>query len=167
MNFRNIVTSVVLLTFFSCAELPPLQKKDSKIELINQTLELVEPGTSFDAYNKGYNHVGSRAIIRKGLIEYGLFKSVVNFKGDLQLRVVNSEKDEIQEINFSNIRHKLKLTFIILKDKKEIYKKDFIADEVATGSEKFMGIERIRYATEKATYRCLEQFLEDISRQKL
>lgn len=167
MNLRNILVVIVLFKFISCAELPSLQQKETKIGLLNQTIELIEPGTSFDAYNKGYHHVGMRAIIRKGLIEYGLFKSVVNFNGDLQLRVVNNEKEEIQEMNFLDIRHKLKLTFIVLKDKKEIYKKDFIADEIATGSEKFMGIERIRFATEKATYRCLEQFLEDISKQKL
>ncbi|TGM59005.1 hypothetical protein [Leptospira vanthielii] len=167
MNLKHILVFIVLFNFISCAELPPLQQKDTKPGLLNQTIELIEPGTSFDEYNKGYHHVGLRAIIRKGLIEYGLFKSVVNFNGDLQLRVINNGKDEIQEVEFLDIRHKLKLTFILLKDKKEIYKKDFIADETATVSEKFMGIERIRYATEKATYRCLEQFLEDISKQKL
>lgn len=167
MNFRNILLFIVLINLVSCAELPPLQQKEPKKGLLSQSIELIEPGTSFNAYNKGNHHLAIRAIIRKGLIDYGLFKSVVNFNGDLQLRVVNNEKEEIQDINFLDIRHKLKLTFILLKDKKEIYKKDFIADEIATPSEKFIGIERIRFATEKATYRCLEQFLEDISKQKL
>lgn len=167
MNLKNIFIIIVLLNFLSCAELPLLQQKDPKRGLLNLTLEVIEPGTSFIAHNKGYSQLGTRAIIRKGLIEFGLFKSIVNFNGDLQLRVVNNGNDEIHEANYINIRHKLKLTFVLFKDKKEIYKKDFVADEVATGTEKFFYAERLRYATEKATYRCLEQFLEDVSKQKL
>ncbi|ABZ93116.1 Hypothetical protein LBF_0580 [Leptospira biflexa serovar Patoc strain 'Patoc 1 (Ames)'] len=165
---KFIIFSIfVLLNFVSCADLQPLQYKKSNVGKFNLTLEVIEPGITKEFHNKIKSHISMRAVLRKGLIEAELFKSIVNFNGDLQLRVLNNEKEEIQESNFLDFRHKLKLTFIVLKDKKEIYKKDFIADEIATASEKFMAVERIRFATEKATYRCLEQFLEDISKQKL
>ncbi len=167
MNFRNIFVLIIVLNLLSCAELPPLQQKDQKRGLLNQTLEVFEPEPNHNSFNKGFNQLGMRTILRKGLIESGLFKSIVNFNGDLQLLVINNEKDEIQEINFLSVRHKIKLTFIVLKDKKEIYKRDIEADEVATATEKFIFLQRVHFATEKATYRCLEQFLEDISKQKL
>ncbi|EOQ95584.1 hypothetical protein LEP1GSC195_2733 [Leptospira wolbachii serovar Codice str. CDC] len=165
---KLIILSVfALLNFISCAELQPLKNKNPGSGKFNLSLEVIEPGITDELHNKIKSHISMRAVLRKGLIESDLFKSIVNFNGDLQLRVINNGKDEIQEVEFLDIRHKLKLTFILLKDKKEIYKKDFIADEIATASEKFMAVERIRFATEKATYRCLEQFLEDISKQKL
>ncbi|MCW7494001.1 hypothetical protein ND861_15245 [Leptospira sp. 2 VSF19] len=167
MNIKYIFVILILLNLHSCAELPSFQQKEPKQGLLNQSLEVLEPETSRANFNKGISQIGMRTMIRKGLIEFGLFKSIVNFNGDLQLIVINNEKDEIQELNFLSVRHKIKLTFTILKDKREVYKKDFDADEVATGTEKFIYIERVRYATEKATHRCLEQFLEDISKQKL
>ncbi|MBL0953730.1 MAG: hypothetical protein IBJ01_03085 [Leptospira sp.] len=167
MNFKNIFNMIVLLSLVSCAELPPLQPKEPKKSSVNLTLELIEPTPSYDNFILSNNQLAIRTIIRKGLIEYNLFKNIVNFNGDLQLRVLNNEKDEKQEGSFIDVRHKIKLTFILLKENKEIYKKDFEADEIATGSEKFIHAERVRYASEKAVYRCLDQFLEDISKQKL
>ncbi|XDD54749.1 hypothetical protein AB3N62_02810 [Leptospira sp. WS4.C2] len=166
MKFR-VLSIVVLLNFISCAELPPLQYKNSKNGKINLSLEVIEPGITLDKYNKGYSQILMRAVLRKGLIESDLFKSIVNFNGDLQLRVLNNDKEEVQDVGVFNTRHKLTLTFILLKDKKEIFSNVYSADETASVSEKFSGNQRIGYATEKATYRCLEQFLEDISKQKL
>ncbi|MBM9590370.1 hypothetical protein JWG41_07935 [Leptospira sp. 201903075] len=166
MKFR-VLSIVVLLNFISCAELPPLQYKNSKNGKINLSLEVIEPGITLDRFNKGDTQISMRAVLRKGLIESDLFKSIVNFNGDLQLRVLNNDKEEVQEFSGFNARHKLSLTFIVLKDKKEIFSNTYAADETATTSEKFSGNQRVGYATEKATYRCLEQFLEDVSKQKL
>ncbi|PJZ46764.1 hypothetical protein [Leptospira brenneri] len=165
---KFIVLSILaLLNFVSCAELQPLKYKNFKEGKFNFSIEVIEPNTTLDKYNKEYSQIAMRAILRKGLIESDLFKSIVNFNGDVQLRVLNNEKEEIQEFGGFNARHKLSLTFILLKDKKEIFSNSYSADEIATGSEQFSGRLRQVHAADKATNRCLEQFLEDISKQNL
>ncbi|MCW7495052.1 hypothetical protein ND860_00840 [Leptospira levettii] len=163
----KLVSISLLLHFVYCAELPRIQYKNSKNGRFNMTLEVIEPGITTDSFSKGSSQISTRAVLRKGLIESDLFKSIVNFNGDLQLRVLNNEKEEVQEFNGFNAKHKLSLTFILLKDKKEIFSNTYSADETATTIEKFSGIQRVGYATIKATARCLEQFLEEISKQKL